>query len=165
MARLVDRLAVWTALAGGGVLLLLVVMTCISIAGRALVWAGLRPIPGDFELVEFGVGFAVFAGLPLCHLRRGHASVELFARWFGRAGNRILDLVTDLIVLGVAGLITWRLALGMLDKRQYQETTFILQIEVWQGYALALAASLVFCLAAACRAWETAARFWSGAGE
>ncbi len=154
MKRAVELIAIWTALAGGAVLIALVVMTCISIAGRALVFAGLRPIPGDYELVEAGIGFAVFAALPYCHLKRGHASVDLFKPAFGRF-NRVLDAVIDLAILAVALLLTWRLTLGMFDKKSFFETTLVLQFEVWQGYALALVGAVAFCIVALWRAAET----------
>ena len=68
MKAAVERLAVWTALAGRLVLVALVCMTCVSIVGRAFSVFGLGPIPGDYELVEIGIGFAAFAALPWCHL-------------------------------------------------------------------------------------------------
>jgi TRAP-type C4-dicarboxylate transport system permease small subunit len=142
-------------MAGGLVLVALVAMTCVSIAGRALTGLGLGPVPGDYELVEIGIGFAVFAALPWCHLRRGHATVELFAPLYGGAVNRALDVVIDLAVLAVALLLAWRLADGMLDKKGYFETTFILGIEIWQGYALGLAGAAVFCIVALWRAGES----------
>ena len=51
-------LARWSALLGGLVLLALIVLSVVSITGRALVPFGLAPIPGDFELVERGTAFA-----------------------------------------------------------------------------------------------------------
>ena len=42
------------ALAGGLVLTALIIVTVISVTGRAFVFAGLGPIPGDFELMEAG---------------------------------------------------------------------------------------------------------------
>lgn len=157
MKTAVERLAAGTALAGGIVLLLLVGLTCVSIAGRALSGLGLGPVPGDYELVEIGTGFAVFAALPWCHLRRGHAGVDLLAPLFGARLNRMLEVLADLAVLAVALLIAWRLAAGMLDKQAYSETTFILGIEIWQGYALGLAGAVVFCVAALWRAGESLA--------
>jgi TRAP-type C4-dicarboxylate transport system permease small subunit len=154
----VERLAELTALAGGLVLVALVCMTCISIAGRALSGLGLGPVPGDYELVEIGIGFAVFASLPWCHLNRGHATVDLLARSFGPRLCRVLDAAIDLSVLALAGLLAWRLAVGMLDKRAYFETSFILGIEIWQGYALALVGAAVFCVVAAWRAGESLLR-------
>jgi TRAP-type C4-dicarboxylate transport system permease small subunit len=162
MKTAVERLAVWTALAGGGVLVALVVLTCVSIAGRALTGVGLGPIPGDYELVEIGIGFAVFAALPWCHLNRGHATVELFAPMFGPRLNRVLDAVIDLAVLATALLLTWRLAVGMLDKKAYFETTFILEIQIWQAYALGLAGAVVFCLIALWKAGDSVWRIADG---
>lgn len=136
------------ALAGGLVLTALVVLTCISVVGRSLVPLGLGPVPGDFEFVEMGVAFAVFAFLPWCQLTRAHASVELATRYFGRTANKVIDLIADILMLLAAALITWRLALGTLDKRSYQETTFILQTPVWWAYAACLLGAVVFTLVA-----------------
>ncbi len=55
---------------GGVVLVLLTIMTCISIVGRAGLTIGLRPVKGDFELIEAGVAFAIFAFLPWCQFTR-----------------------------------------------------------------------------------------------
>lgn len=136
------------ALAGGAVLLALIVMTCISIIGRSLGALGLAPVPGDFELVELGVGFAIFAFLPWCHLRRGHATVDLFRPRLSRRANLIIDWISDLLMLIVAFLITWRLWIGMLDKKSYTETTFILQVPIWIAYAAGLAGAVVFLIVA-----------------
>ena len=48
-----------------------------------------------------------------------------------------------------AGVVTWRLCLGMLDKRGYGETTFILQFPVWWSFAAALLGAAVFTLVCA----------------
>jgi TRAP-type C4-dicarboxylate transport system permease small subunit len=138
-------LVVWLARAlailGGVVLAVITVLTVVSIGGRAFIWAGLRPIPGDFELVEAGMGFAIFAFLPWCQLRRGHATVDLFTSLFPARVNRVIDLVTELLMTAVIVLIAWRLWYGMQDKIRYNETTFILQFPVWWGYAAAMAAA------------------------
>jgi len=151
----VERLAVWTALAGGVVLVAVVCLTCVSIAGRALGGLGLGPIPGDYELVEIGIGFAVFAALPWCHLNRGHATVKLLAPLFGARLGRMLDAAADVAVLATALLLAWRLAVGMLDKQAYLETTFILGIATWHAYALGLVGAAAFCVIAVWRVGES----------
>ncbi len=146
--RFIEGLARLTAFAGGLALLAVVVMTCISITGRALsgLVPGFGPIPGDFELVEIGVGFAIFAFLPWCQLKRGHATVDILQPRFGRAMNALVDFVSDILMFTAAALIGWRLWDGMLDKKDYGETTFILQFPVWIAYAAACAGALVFVL-------------------
>jgi len=136
-------------MAGGAALIAALALTVISIVGRALIFAGLGPIPGDFELVEAGTAFAVLAFMGLCQYHRGHVTVDLFLSRAGRRTNAAIDVVANLLMTGAAGVLTWRLFLGMLDKRGYGETTFILQFPVWWGYAAALAGAAVFTLVCA----------------
>lgn len=144
----VHALAKWLAIAGGVVLVAITVMTTFSIVGRAFTWAGLGPVPGDFELVEAGTGFAVFAFLPWCQLNRGHATVDLFTNYLPPAANRVLDLLWEVVLSLTTILIAWRLWVGMIEKREYGETTFILQFPIWWGIALCAAATVVGVLVA-----------------
>jgi TRAP-type C4-dicarboxylate transport system permease small subunit len=146
LERLVAGIAYWMAMAGGVVLIAVVIVTVVSIAGRSLVFAGLGPIPGDFELVEAGTAFAVFAFLGLCQFRRGHVTVDIFLTRAGRRVNAAVDALANLAMTGAAGIVTWRLGLGMLDKRSYGETTFILQFPIWWGFAAALVGAAAFTL-------------------
>lgn len=146
LTRAVDLLARAMAYAGGLVLVALVAMTCLSIAGRALVSLGLMPIRGDFELIEIGAGFAIFAFLPWCQFNRGHAVVDLLKPAIPTAMNRVIDLAADLGMAAAAAILAWRLWLGMLDKLRYGETTFILQFPVWIAYAAAAAGAVVFVI-------------------
>lgn len=147
--RAVDLLARLSAIAGGLVLIGLVIMTTASIAGRSLAFVGLAPLPGDFELVEMGMAFAIFAFLPWCHLRNSHASVDIIVARFGRRARRLLAIVSDTLMFAAALIIAWRLALGMLDKKAYGETTYLLQIPLWWGYAASLFGASIFLLVAA----------------
>ena len=153
MVRTIDRLmhgiALATALLGGAVLIALVLLTVISVTGRSLVFAGLAPVPGDFELVEAGTAFAVFAFLPWCHLTRGHAVVEIFTLRLPPQAVWILQVVADALMFAVAALFLWRHWLGMLDTRRYGETTFILQFPLWWAYAAAALGAAVFMVIAA----------------
>lgn len=147
--RAVERLAFWTAMLGGAVLIAVLLLTVISIVGRGLIFAGLGPIPGDFELVEAGTAFAVLAFLPLCQFHRGHVTVDLFLARVGRRPNAVIDVIANLLMTAAAAVLTWRLALGLLDKRSYGETTFILQFPVWWSYAACLLGAGVFTLVCA----------------
>ena len=82
IGRAVTLLAKLMAILGGIVLLALIAMVVVSVIGRAFIWAGLRPVLGDYELVEMGVGFAIFAFMPWAHLTRSHAIVTLFTDRF-----------------------------------------------------------------------------------
>jgi TRAP-type C4-dicarboxylate transport system permease small subunit len=169
LSSIVQALARWLAIAGGLVLVAITVMTVVSIVGRTFIWAGLGPVPGDFELVEAGTGFAVFAFLPWCQLNRGHATVDLFTNYLSAGANRVIDLLSEIILGLVTLLIAWRLWVGMFEKRDYGETTFILQFPIWWGMALCAAATIIGVIVAvymiAVRAKEVAqGRSLLGAG-
>ncbi|TWG93203.1 TRAP-type C4-dicarboxylate transport system permease small subunit [Mesorhizobium sp. J18] len=139
----IEWLARALAIIGGLVLIAITILTVVSITGRAFARQGLGPIPGDFELVQVLTAFAVFAFLPWCQVSRGHASVDVFTSFLSDRANRIIDLVSELLMTGMIVLIAWRLCYGMLDKIRYHETTFILQFPVWWGYAASLVAAVL----------------------
>lgn len=136
--RWIERLALWVAIIGGIVLSGIAVMTCISIFGRALLDFGLKPIRGDFELVEAGTAFVVCAFMPWAQLKRGHASVAILTDMFSARANKFIDLLADVILLATSSLMTWRHIAGLEDKQAYSETTFIIQFPLWWAYAACL---------------------------
>ena len=163
MKRIMMGLSRVMALLGGLVLTTLIVLTCVSIAGRLLNgffhgslmqgvfpgfadWAigiGIGPITGDFELVEAGVAFAIFAFMPLCQITGSHASVDIFSNMLPRGVNRVLSVVIDAIFAAVLVLIAVQLSKGMESKMSYGETSFLLQFPVWWAYAASLVGATV----------------------
>jgi len=161
LPTLIGGMARWLAIFGGLVLVAITVMTCISIVGRALTGFGLGPVPGDYEIAEAAIGFVVFSFLPWCQLNRGHATVDLFTSFLPASANRLIDLVSELLMGVVTVVIAWRLWFGMIDKFNYGETTFIIEMPVWWAYALCMVAAAgavaVALYMIAVRAWEVAA--------
>jgi len=168
MHRLMDRLARLFALLGGTVLSALILLTCTSIIGRALntilhsdavqatipglaatlLAIGVGPINGDYEIVEAGMAFAIFAFLPICQLHSGHASVDIFtARLPGRA-KRGLRAVIEVVFAAVLVLIAVQLWAGTVSKFSAGQTSFQLQFPVWWGYGASLLAACVAALVA-----------------
>ncbi len=150
LQNLVEIIARVLAIAGGAVLLFLIVLTCISIIGRALVPLniGLGPIRGIYDMTEIGMAAAIFAFLPWAQLNEAHARVDLFQPVMPKPVNLLLDLAFNLGMLVVAAVGTWRLYLGMQDKLSFGETTLIAQIPVWQGYAASLLGAVGFIIVA-----------------
>src|SRR3546814_3896475 len=72
--------------------------------------------------------------------------------WFrcsSRRRHTRCALVTGVQTCALPIVLTWRLFLGMLDKRSCGETTFILQFPVWWSFAAALLGAAVFTLVCA----------------
>ena len=162
MRNLATQAARLMAICGGLVLTLLIVLICISVIGRSLngllhgwigsvmpglsAWAlglGVGPINGDFELVEAGVAFAIFAFLPLCQISAGHASVDIFTAKLLMRINRVLQLGIDVIFAIVLIAIAYQLYNGMLSKQSYGDTTFLLQFPIWWAYAASLSGAVL----------------------
>ena len=168
MQKVFLALARLMAVIGGLVLTALIIMTCVSVAGRmlntflhgglaqsvapgladSLIGMGVGPLLGDFELVESGVAFAIFAFLPLCQITGGHASVDIFTSRMPRGVNRAIQVVVDLVFAAVLLLIAYQLYQGLQDKMRYNETTFMLQFPIWWAYAASLVAASVAALVA-----------------
>jgi len=162
MKNLATQAARLMAICGGLVLTVLIVLICISVIGRSLngllhgwigavmpgisAWAldlGVGPINGDFELVEAGVAFAIFAFLPLCQISAGHASVDIFTAKLPTRINRVLLLAIEVIFAVVLIAIAYQLYNGMLSKQRYGDTTFLLQFPIWWAYAASLSGSIL----------------------
>ena len=163
MQRFMNNLSRFMAILGGIVLTALIILVCVSVLGRTLngflhsapvvavlgdfaktlLDAGVGPILGDFELVEAGVAFAIFAFIPFCQITGGHATVDIFTSALPLKVNRLLQMVIDIVFAGVLILIALPLYEGMLSKMQYRETTFLLQFPVWWSYAASLVAAVV----------------------
>ncbi len=143
-AGLVRRAIEGWALLGGAVLLGIALLTAWS-AATGFVFG--KPLPGDFELTEIMVVVAVFSFLPYCQLTDANVKADLFT---ARAGPRTvasLGLLAAGIALGISLLLAWRTWAGMLDYRQFVETTAILKIPIWTAYVPALISLVLLVLA------------------
>lgn len=155
IGRLVYVLARLVALAGGAVLVAMVAVTGVSIVGRmllplnGLIGTDFSPIQGDYEIVEAGMSFAIFAFLPWCHLTRGHAVVAIVTDRLPARYNAITEFFVDLLFLVIAVFIAWRHYVGLLDKLGYMETTFILRLPLWWWYAGGLVGAVTLIVIAA----------------
>ena len=155
---LLRRVIEWWALAGGAILLGIALMTSWS-ALSSLVFG--KPLPGDFELTEIFVAVAVFAFLPYCQLTDANVTADLFTARAGPRAVASFALFAALLALAIGALLAWRTWAGLLDYRQYVETTAILKIPIWSAYVPALASLallIVACLISLRDAWRALLR-------
>ena len=186
LQRVMMFLARTMAILGGLVLSALILLTCVSVLGRGintflhsgliqatmpdlarmLLNTGVGPVRGDYELVEAGIAFAIFAFLPLCQITAGHASVDIFTSRLPVRVNRFIQIVVEVLFAAVLILIAWRLAVGMEGKMAaagtpgllkllgiegtefFNETTLYLQFPIWWAYGLSLIAAIVAAIVA-----------------
>ena len=147
---LLRRLALTFALLGAAAALAVALMTVASIAGRAL-WS--TPIPGDVELTQFGIAWALSLSLPWCQLRGANIIVDFFTQHLRERKVRVLDGVGAVLLALMCTLLAWRTSVGALAVREAGETSMILALPMWWAYAslapgLALAAVVALVQAA-----------------
>lgn len=151
------------AIVGGAVLAVLILMICVSILGRALnstlhsaislgilpgvaqslIDAGVGAIRGDFELVEAGMAFSIFAFIPYCHVTAGHASVDVFTDFLPKGAMRVLETLIAILFAIALVIIAMQLEEGLARKIRSGQTTLLLQFPEWWAYALCLVGAVI----------------------
>ncbi len=124
------------ALAGGGLLVAVIVVNVLSVIGGAVLG---RPFPGDFEITEIGIAVAVFAFLPYCQMSDANVTADVFTSRAGPRLRAVLGLAASATALAFSALLVWRMWFGLLDQKLYGYTTAILQFPHWIAFASILA--------------------------
>jgi TRAP-type C4-dicarboxylate transport system permease small subunit len=155
VARVIE---IW-ALLGGIVLLCIVLMVAWS-ATRGFVFD--RPLQGDVEMTEMWVAVAAFMFLPYCQLTGANVTADIFTARAGPRTVALLEFVSALVALGFSVLLLWRMYYGLLDYREYVETTTTLHVPILYAYVPALISLALMALASllsvrnTLRAWKLA---------
>ena len=182
MIGFIKQISRLTSLIGGFMLATLIMLTCISIAGRMLnsflhlesiqniapnlanflIEVGIGPITGDYELLEAGMAGVIFAFMPLCQLQAGHAFVAIFTDKMPLRFQSVLMFITEIIFAITLILVAWQLGYGLGDKYRSDETTALLELPIWYGYAAALMMAYVAGFVAVCRVYYEGIALLSG---
>ena len=102
-------------------------LTCADVVGRFF----RHPIFGAVEIVGFMATLEVAMALPYTHREKGHIGVEILFRTFSPRWQRIVDLCTSLLSLGLFVLITWRMGVYGLDLQKSGEVSMNLQFPAY----------------------------------
>lgn len=107
------------------------VMSVLSVLGRT---AFNLPVPGDYELVQMLSAMGIAMCLPYCQLKGGHVFVDFFTLWASPGLKRVLDAIAALLMAFFAFVLAWRIWAGMLEMREYGETSMVIALPTWWGY-------------------------------
>lgn len=127
------------------------VMSAASVIGRATMG---KPVPGDYELVQMLSAMGIAMCLPYCQLKRGHVFVDFFTLWAPARIKRVLDSVAALLLAFASFLLAWRIWEGMLEMREYGETSMVLALPVWWGYVPSVPAFALLGITALYTFWQ-----------
>lgn len=143
-SSVVEKLIEYWALAGGFLLLTVVLVTAYSMAGNLLFS---KPVPGDFEIVEVCVAIAAFSFLPYCQITDSNVSADIFTAGAGPRLVAVFSLLASLVALTFSIVLFWRMYLGMNDFQRYQEVTMVYSFPKWIAFVPILMSLLLLTIA------------------
>ena len=151
LVRLLESLAKLCAIAAGGLLTVVTLMTCVSLIGRNLIG---MTIVGDFELVGAAAGAAVALFMPWCQLKRGNIIVDFFT---AKASARSIDRLDRFgaLLLGLAmALLAWRSTLGGINAWKSGSGTMLIGFPEWVIYSVMVPPLALTAVIALVQAWR-----------
>ena len=150
----VRSLSLVLAVFGGLLLNAIAAMTVVSVTGRYFTFIGLRPITGDYEMLQMGAAIAVCSFLPWCQLKRGHVTVDVFVGigpgWLQRA----TQLLGDLVITAIAAVLLWRFWLGMDEMVSNGQESYLLGLPIWYGYVGGVVGMILFLTVSLYTVWR-----------
>ena len=142
------------ALLGGALLLVIVAITAVNAAGFtgnaiARLWGGnISGLPGYEDAVQMLVGVAGLTMFPYAQLHKAHASVDVFMQYAPEGANRIVAVLSGLVLAGLTAWIGYMLILGTLEVRSDNVETTVLGWPVWIFMPFAALSCLLWAAAA-----------------
>jgi TRAP-type C4-dicarboxylate transport system permease small subunit len=112
------------AQAGVMAMMLLVVGNILS----RVVW---KPILGAYDYTQFIGALMVAFAISWCAVQKGHISVELVVARFPERVQGIIGIITDILGLGIFGLITWQCLIFAGDAWRVGETSMGTQAPIF----------------------------------
>ena len=117
---------------GAAVALITGLLTTLSVIMRAG-WS--QPIPGDVEMTQMGIAFAISLCLPFCQLQKANIIVDFFTQSTSTKTRQSLDAMGNLLLIVLYWLLAWRTSVGAMSVREAGETTMIISLPMWWAYA------------------------------
>lgn len=148
-------MAEWWAVAGGVVLLAIVVVTTANAGAFALdrlarAWGGtVSGLPGYEDFVRLAISGAALMFFPYAQARRGHVAVDIFVAWLPAALRRLLDRLWLLATIAIALFLAWWMWFGMLRARADALVTGVLGWPDWPFYLPGIASLILWAAVAA----------------
>lgn len=144
---------VW-ALAGGVVMLAIVLVTTVNVSGFILDRA-LRPfggavsgLPGYEDFVSLAVSVAALSFLPYCQLERGHVAVDVFTSRAPAALNRALDALWLVATIIAALFLAYWIHAGLWEKLADGAISRVLGWPQWPFFAPGVVSLALWALVA-----------------
>ncbi|MCK0096927.1 TRAP transporter small permease [Yoonia sp. F2084L] len=132
---------------------MIVIVTAINAAGFtantiARTWGGnVSGLPGYEDAVQMIVGMAGLMMFPYAQLYRAHASVDVVMQYAPDWANRLVVLVSGIVLALLLVWMSWMLLQGTLQVRADRIETTVLGWPVWMFMPVAVISCLLWAAA------------------
>lgn len=162
IGRAVRRLAEWWAVAGGLLLLAIVLVTAANAGAFALdrlarAWGGtVAGLPGYEDFVRLAISAAALMFFPYAQAERGHVAVDIFVSYLPPGLRLALERLWLLATAGIALFLAWWMWFGMAQARADALVTGVLGWPDWPFYLPGIASLILWAAVAAVQLAEPA---------
>jgi TRAP-type C4-dicarboxylate transport system permease small subunit len=111
-------------------------------------------IGGDSEIVSNLTAIAVALFLPFCQLAKGNVVVDVFTEQASPRTKALLDALGSLLLMLIAGVLAWRLAVGGIGLRAAHDETMVLRLPTWWAFLPIVPAFALLTVASAVTTWR-----------
>lgn len=129
-------------LIGAGLLVLMMLLTCVDVIGRLF----RHPVFGSIELMAFMGALAVAMALPDTHAVRGHIGVEIVMDKLPRRLRNVIELITNLLSLILFSIVTWKMFEYSLKMQASGEVSMNLGLPEYLVIAVVAVGFVIFGL-------------------
>lgn len=139
----IDRLIRLSLYGGMGWVMVMMFLTTLDVSGRAFFS---RPVTGTIELNQCMLAVFAVLGLAYTHRERANVRVTMLLDILPRTPRTLLEILSHLICLGLAGLLCWQSGVMGIEEIHAGTTTDALGIPIFPLYFLLSAGSFFLCL-------------------
>ncbi len=140
MAKLAERLAASWALAGGVLIIAIMLVTSVNVGAFALdriarlFGTNVVALPGYEDFVRLAISCAALMFLPYCQYRRGHVAVDLIVSRLPASVRRGLDRLWLVTLVLLALFLAYWMMLGLIETRDDGALSPVLSWPEWPFY-------------------------------
>jgi len=138
-----DRAVRWLAIAGGVVLVLMVLLTVIDLVVGKLLNTSLF---GRQNISELALVVVVFFAMGYCGRIKGHVSVDLISAVAGPRLLRLTDIIVSAVGAAVFVILAWRAVLAGRHAADNNAVSNLLEIPHWPFYIVIAVGSVLYAV-------------------
>jgi TRAP-type C4-dicarboxylate transport system permease small subunit len=161
MKRVLYQAASWLAVLGGGVALLIAVVTMVNVGGFAidkiarLFGSSFPSLLGYEDFVSLAISSAALMFFPYCQTRYGHVAVDVFMKLFPDWFGRVVDIVSAVLMMILALFLGYMMTKGVIEVRDDNTMSAILGWQVWPFYVPGIISMFLWALICATQIFES----------